>query len=268
MTDSTAGDPAPLDTLTDVERESRIEQLLVSGLEEYFAGRLEQAVNVWTRVLFLDRVNDRARAYIDRARRAQAEHQRETESLVHQGLQAFDDGDVDTARRLLTAAVERGAPHEQTLPVLHRIGFLDSATGAAPRVAVPRSARWRRPAPASLNPRPARRVWPWLLAAAAVVAGLIVLWRVGFSPSPVLARAPYEPRQSPLPVPAVSEVHLRRAQALFESGRLPDAMASLDRVDRSDALFAEAQALRASIQRELLRSVEEAGGPPPLETPR
>jgi cytochrome c-type biogenesis protein CcmH/NrfG len=56
----------------------------VSVLDEYFAGRLDHAVNVWTRVLFLDRANDRARAYIDRARRAQAEQQRETEALVHQ----------------------------------------------------------------------------------------------------------------------------------------------------------------------------------------
>lgn len=60
-------DAAPSnEPLSDAERDARIEQLLVAGLDEYFAGRLEHAVNVWTRVLFLDRANDRARAYIDR----------------------------------------------------------------------------------------------------------------------------------------------------------------------------------------------------------
>ena len=119
MTDPTRGEDQAPESLSDVERQSRIEQLLVSGLDEYFAGRLDHAINVWTRVLFLDRTSDRARAYIDRARRAQAEKQRETEALVHQGLQAFDAGEVEQARTLLTSALEHGAPHEQTLPVLH-----------------------------------------------------------------------------------------------------------------------------------------------------
>ena len=37
-----------------VDRESRIEQLLLAGLDQYFAGRYEQAIDVWTRVAFLD----------------------------------------------------------------------------------------------------------------------------------------------------------------------------------------------------------------------
>ena len=69
MIDPTPGDSPLALPLTDAEREARIEELLVSGLDEYFAGRMDHAVNIWTRVLFLDRANDRARAYIDRARR-------------------------------------------------------------------------------------------------------------------------------------------------------------------------------------------------------
>ena len=48
MTDPTPGEDQAPDSLSDVERQSRIEQLLVSGLDEYFAGRLDHAINVWT----------------------------------------------------------------------------------------------------------------------------------------------------------------------------------------------------------------------------
>jgi hypothetical protein len=57
-------------------RESRIEELLLAGLDHYFNGQHELAISVWTRVLFLDRSHARARAYIERARGAIAERQR------------------------------------------------------------------------------------------------------------------------------------------------------------------------------------------------
>src|SRR6188474_3588304 len=89
------------DALSDAERDARVEQLLLQGLDHYFTGAYETAIHVWTRVLFLDRGHDRARAYIERARSAQAERQRESEALVHQGLDAFHAGDLEGARQLL-----------------------------------------------------------------------------------------------------------------------------------------------------------------------
>jgi cytochrome c-type biogenesis protein CcmH/NrfG len=64
---------------SDTDRDAKIEQLLLSGLDHYFASQYDQAINVWTRVLFLDRSHARARAYIERARSALAEQQRESE---------------------------------------------------------------------------------------------------------------------------------------------------------------------------------------------
>ncbi len=248
MVDPTPGDSPLAPPLTDAEREARIEQLLVSGLDEYFAGRMDHAVNIWTRVLFLDRSNDRARAYIDRARRAQAERQRESEGLMHQGLQAFDEGDVDRARRLLTAAVECGAPHEQALPVLHRIGLLDVTAASSPPPSA--AGRWRR------SDRPTRaassRLGPWLLAAAiAVIGGVAVFVSEDSTPS-VLATSAIDVGPVSLPVPAASEAHLSRARQLFEAGKLPDALRVLDRIDQGDAAFTDAQTLRGRVQRELL----------------
>src|SRR4030081_1987116 len=53
-------------------RESRIEELLLAGLDHYFSGQHELAISVWTRVLFLDRSHARRRAYIRGARTASA----------------------------------------------------------------------------------------------------------------------------------------------------------------------------------------------------
>src|ERR687887_867797 len=98
--------PGPSD---DRDREARIEQLLLTGLDHYFAGHHEQAINIWTRVIFLDRSHDRARAYIERARSAMAERQREVEELLHDGVNAYDAGEVAKARDLLTKALNRGS---------------------------------------------------------------------------------------------------------------------------------------------------------------
>ena len=84
-------------------------------------------------MLFLDRDHDRARAYIDRARSAQAEQQRISEALVHEGLAAFDNGEVTRARALLSDALDQGASHDVALGVLGRIDRLDAGT----RVAAP-----------------------------------------------------------------------------------------------------------------------------------
>src|SRR5476651_1448959 len=122
-------------------KDAKIEQLLLVGLDHYFAARYELAINVWTRALFLDRSHARARAYIDRARSAQAERQRESEELLQNGVAAFHRGDGGEARRLLRAAIDGGAPPDEALAVLDRMDRLESA---APAVAPARSRRLRR----------------------------------------------------------------------------------------------------------------------------
>ena len=109
------------DAVSDV----KIEQLLLVGLDHYFAGRYEQAIDVWTRAFFFDRDHPRARAYIERARSALAERQRESEELLQQGVAAFHRGDASEARRLLTAAIDGGAPAEEALAVLGRLDRLE-----------------------------------------------------------------------------------------------------------------------------------------------
>src|SRR5262245_32502581 len=88
------------------ERDAKIESLLLAGLDHYFTGDYGQAIDVWTRALFLDRTHPRARAYIERARSAMAEQQRESDELLHNGIAAFERGEIEAARQLLNAAVQ------------------------------------------------------------------------------------------------------------------------------------------------------------------
>ncbi|MFN2444283.1 MAG: hypothetical protein ABR606_01635, partial [Vicinamibacterales bacterium] len=244
---------------------ARIEQLLLTGLDHYFAADYDQAINLWTRVLFLDRHHDRARAYIERARSAEAECQRESEALLHEGLQAFDEGEVDKARQLLSAAMDRGAPHDMALGVLDRIERLDirasarPASGLAPVAARTRAVETTRKAERDQTSKTASTVWlavVFLVALTAAGAWEMSLdeltawarWRAASDGAGSLMATTVQP----LPVPAASERALTRAQAHFAAGRVRDALASLDHVPIGDLRRADADRLRGQIQRELL----------------
>ena len=149
----------------------------MTGLDHYFAGEFEPAINLWTRVLFLDRTHDRARAYIDRARSAQAEQQRISEALVHQGLEAFDKGEVVRARALLSDALDQGASHDVALGVLGRIDRLDVGHAHGRAACVRRFARRpfsaaRRDGRARTAARGTLALW-WATAAAIVLVAAI-----------------------------------------------------------------------------------------------
>lgn len=295
MADAPIHRPAGAMSEAGLDREARIEDLLLKGLDEYFAGRYDQAIHVWTRVLFLDRGHARARAYIDRARRALAERQRESEELFHRGAEAFERGDARAARELLASAIARGGAPEDAHVLLRRLESL----GGGPLVA---------PAPAATGPRGRRararrdgratdagsRGLPWLLLATlgtlAVVVGSVGIamwlgeprWALfeSFQRSPVVA-APADP----LPVPTSAENALARARELVgprslddpagvppaDAAGLREALRILDTVREDHPLRPEADALRARIQRALIAGVateRPAGSPRPADVPR
>src|SRR5471032_755523 len=252
------------------DRDAKIEQLLLVGLDHYFAARYELAINVWTRALFLDRSHARARAYIDRARSAQAERQRESEELLQNGVAAFERGEGVEARRLLRAAIDGGAPPDEALAVLDRMDRLESA---APAVAPARSRRLRR----ARAPREAAQttrsfagtlglVTVMLLVTAIVaVAGVaawkdVIDWRSLVTRARVAARSEPLPavvaipvaRETPLAPPRRGEMALNRARTLAATGHLHEAMTALEWVRATDAQQPDADRLRADIQRQLL----------------
>jgi hypothetical protein len=245
--------------LSDAEREARIEALLLSGLDFYFGGHYEQAINVWTRVAFLERRHGRARAYIERARSALAERQRESEELLHGGIAAYEAGDLVTARELLTRAVAEGEASDAALVFLQRLRRLETAADA-----LRTSSRTAASEPASDTARRTPTNWPATIGvSAALVIGILLLTRPLTS---WLADLPMdEPagavHQEELPVARPAALLIEQARALQNQGKPHDALRLLQRIDVADPFRVEADRLRADVQRELLAST------PPLPDP-
>src|SRR5579884_1169206 len=141
MSDPLRTDPSRPPDASAADRDAKIEQLLLVGLDHYFAAQYERAINVWTRALFLDRSHARARAYIDRARSALAERQRQSEELLHHGAAAFQRGDAGRARELLLAAIDGGANPDEASALLDRVTRLEYAAAPQPRNGAPTPAR-------------------------------------------------------------------------------------------------------------------------------
>ncbi len=244
------------------DREAHVEELLLIGLDHYFAGQHELAVNVWTRALFIDRGHARARAYIERARGAIAERQREGEELIHTGAAAFQRGDSETARRLLMSAVEYGAVTEEALALLERIDRLEAAG-----VQQERRDERRPPLPRATLPVAAhRRDRSWLgwiaagvvlgVAGAAFTIGVLRTRGEQWLPldSAVQVESGIDAGDERLPVPSASDVWIARAQAQYDRGHLHDALLALNAIGPGDPLSAEADRLKAIVQTKLLEA--------------
>jgi hypothetical protein len=247
------------DAASEAERDAKIEQLLLAGLDHYFAGQYDQAINVWTRVLFLDRTHAPARAYIERARSAVAERQRQSEELLSNGVDAFQRGESSEARRLLQAAIAGGAPADEALAVLDRLNRLDQ--GSTPQVTPPvtRARQVAGPSSAAVPVRSSGRlalsIGALLFVVAAALAAAawdVVDWRGLAGPAPVPIAAPPVVRDSGPPLPRRGEIALARARSLAAGGRLRDAIAALDDVRPTDAQRADADRLRGDLQRRLI----------------
>jgi hypothetical protein len=249
--DPSEGSPADID---ERERSSRIEQLLLAGLDHYFAGQYEQAIDVWTRVAFLERRHGKARAYIERARGALAERQRESEEMVDRGRAAFDAGDVLLARRLLSEAVAQGGGGDTAALLLERLN----------RVTVPAQALGPVPAGQPVRIAPADGAGAgWAstaIASAIVVAAVLVAGRMITATLAEWSDAQTSPvsHVEPLPVLRPGEMAVERARTLYGAGQVRQAIGVLQMIDAADPARAAADALRAAWQREVLAGLDSA----------
>ena len=267
MTDARRSDRHPNPDHPDRDRGARIEELLLTGLDHYFAGRHDLAINIWTRVLFLDRSHGKARAYIERARGALAEKQREAEELLQTGADALTRGDRATARELLTSA-ERAGGSEEALALLHRLDRLEAAAPLVTQTREESLERLHRDEPSGVGGREARLAWIFTgiatgILLAAVAGGYFWLAEDPFELTVARTSAPVL-SEPPLPVPATCEIRLARARSLVQDGKLHDAQALLEAGD-PDALHGAAfDELRASIQRQLIEAGRQRAGFSPV----
>ena len=250
---------SPANGQAEPDKEARIEQLLLAGLDHYFAGQYEQAINVWTRVVFLERGHNRARAYIERARGALAERHRESEELLYRGIAAFNSGDTSTARELITRAVEQDGPQDVALVLLERWNRL---AGPAAQLDPPKPLDAERRAIVADDTAPTAGSSWWLrsVVAVAILAGVFAALLLGGMPMPDWLADPIgSPGQQvtalppePVPVARSSERIIARAKTLQAGGHLLDALRLLEGIGPADPMRAEAERLRADVQRRLL----------------
>ncbi|HVT48595.1 MAG TPA: hypothetical protein VHD57_12450 [Vicinamibacterales bacterium] len=242
------------------DRDSRVEALLVDGVDRYVAGQYQEAIHLWTRVLFLDRSHARARAYIDRARTALAERQRRTDELMDGATASLARGDADAARALLASAAGAPADEERMAVLSLQLDRLERAQGRRPSSArahaavvdavpiVGRPARWRRTSVLVA------------LAAAAMLVALVAGERLaqgwlGIDAGPLdLPPAPAGARTS-----SGADAVLAHARALYASGHLDEALGVLDRIGADTPLARAAESLRAEIRRARRGSAGSAG---------
>jgi tetratricopeptide (TPR) repeat protein len=255
------GSRAP-DASSTADRDGKIEQLLLVGLDHYFAAQYDQAINVWTRALFLDRTHPRARAYIERARSALAERQRASEELLQNGVAAFQRGEGVEARRLLQAAIAGGAPSDEALAVLDRMDRLGPG-GLLPETNVRSPRHASAMAPTSRSRSVAATVIALCLLIGAAAVGTYAVrsgrfhWRsliLFTNPPPESARgaAGDVSRDAGLPLPRRGQTALARARGLATAGHLRDALTELDNVRPTDPQRPDADRLRAEMQQQLL----------------
>ena len=271
MSEPLRTDPADQAPLSEADRAARIEQLLLSGLDHYFGGHYEQAINIWTRVAFLERGHGRARAYIERARSALAERQRESEELTHTGIAAYEAGDLQTARDLLTRAVDQGGANDTALLFLQRLNRLDVVSDAArTHDTVPNRSRGQR-GEQSHSAGPIR-VWVATIAACVLIVGAVTVtalavrsWLVEL---PVTAPIGEPVQAEALPIVRGSDTRMSHARDLVAKGHPHDALAVLNDIDLADPLRAEADRLTADIQRGLLAGAGAAAVAAPVRETR
>jgi hypothetical protein len=248
------------ETSADADREALIERLLLAGLDHYFEGRYEQAVNVWTRVAFLERGHGRARAYIERARGALAERHRHSDELLHRGLEAYRTGDFAGARELLTQAASTGSS-ETALVFLQRLGVAEAGQAAAAPVAQNASAQGGARLHRQHGEQRVHTATNWIatigvcvsIAAVILLAAQPIASWLGEVPS--ATAVPDRRTDDPLPVVRSAELRLARARSLFEEGKPHDALRLLESIDRGDPLRGDADALTTAIQAALLAAV-------------
>jgi len=240
-------------------QDSRVEDLLVEGLDRYFLGQFEDAIHLWTRVLFLDRSHTSARAYIDRARGALVERQRRAEESLQQVSTLLDQGRSHEARVQLQLAASVLGEDERTAGLRLRLERLERAFSGGPRIRAavePPRVSWG----AWLSAQVTLRTW---LAAAVLVALTVVLVTngrpVGFGARPKSTLP--APTLSPGPVPVLgrAEVGLVRARSLYARGRLAEALQVLDGLEFEQIARDESDRLRVDIQRVLLSTAERQG---------
>jgi tetratricopeptide (TPR) repeat protein len=258
-----------------LEEGSKTSDLLRQGKTFLNAGHYQQAINVWTRILFLDRGNSAAREAIDRAKRSMAERQRELDALVGEAAKHADKGERRQAKRLLARVLTLDPRHTEGRSLWEKLEATElraeaQSNGVALATDLPGgTTRPRRRNATQKNGARTKekrsasplRMAVFLFCAFCLLAlgGLYLHlnWDFLVSDSAFATSRQEEPGTANLiehpQVPMPSDVHYYNGARLHAKGRYRNALAELARVERGTAHYEEARSLILRIEERLLR---------------
>ena len=276
-TDTTA--PSDADGEVSVRPSSRsslkTEELYLYGDELFDKGFFQRAVDVWTRILFIDRGNPKARKAIERAKKAIAERQRLLDAEVASAGRLFEEGDLEGADCLIRAVLATDPRHVEGHQVAERIAALDrrNLVGASCEIESP-PVPSKRGLPVHVSKkgsaRPATETSALPLKMAVFALSAMLVFATGalylhlnwdsfvsdgaFAHStPPSGLSDLEARSLPDP----AELRYYNGARLFAKGRYREALTELSLVDRSSATAEEARGLILRIEQRLLRGASE-----------
>jgi tetratricopeptide (TPR) repeat protein len=265
----------PESTFRDLGEGDKTYGLLRQGKELLRAGRYQQAIHVWTRILFLDRGNPVAREAIEKAKRALAERQREQDALVAEAATQVQEGKRVKAKRLLARVLTKDPGHAEGRSLWEKIetselrGEMQASAATLATDPVEERSRLRRRNGAQttvVKAKHTRSASPLKMAAFLFCAfcllalGSLYLhlsWEFLVSDSAFATSRQAGPETVPnydrpqLPLP--SDLHYYNGARLFAKGLYRDALSELKRVDRESDCFEEARSLTVRIEERLLR---------------
>jgi tetratricopeptide (TPR) repeat protein len=245
--------------------------LLEQGRGLFRRGRLQQAIHVWTRILFLDRNNRAARTAIEQAKSVIAERQREMDALVLEAARRAAAGDRRGAQKRLARVLALDPRHaegrglwekieEQTRRGEVRSGSLALAESPAEEEASP-SQRRRVVAPSSVKTESASplKMAAFFFSALCLFAAGAVYVHLNWEFLVSDGRPSAEPNQpdltAPTSLPSLSELHYFNGTRLYTKGSYREALSELALVDPENPNFEEARSLILRIEGRLLRGV-------------
>ena len=259
----------------------RITQFLRQGDEAEAQGRIQEAIDLWSRVFLIDLSNEDASRRIDAARDKQNEAARQLDVLLSEGVQLYEAGDLQSARNSFLKVLTLSESDATARNYLNEIdAALASArpTAPAPAPAAPAAEPYLRdeleppgrpsfaeglpsleehPVGAAFEPEaPAAAAGPEVGAAqkggridgrillgvaALVLAAVAVVAWLAFRPT-----AEQETGSGPESVPATTSPAadpLAKAQALFDAGKVEEALQLLSAIPPTDPHHAQALVL-------------------------
>ncbi len=267
------------------EAPRKIGGLLQQGRGLFRNGRLQQAIHVWTRILFLDRNNRAARDAIGQAKRVIAERQRELDALVLEAARCEASGDRQGALQRVNKVLSLDPRHAEGRSLLDKIeeqerrGEARAGTIAGKPLEddeISKSRRRRVVVKPSIEAEPASplKMAAFLFSALCLfAAGALYLYlnwdflvSAGLGSSSLGSGPNAAPRSGSLgralpSLPTPSELHYFNGARLHSKELYREALTELALVERGSPNFEKARSLILRIEERLLRGSVMAGVP-------